>query len=167
MATDTRTRRGKAESVADPQPLATELISALARRVSFEFGGQLAPLGFTPAQYAVIDFLFDNRGSATQAEIARSVGVEQPTMAATLRRMERDNLIVRVADPSDGRQSFVSPTPSVRRKRARLAAAHRRVEAAMLARLGESEQADLKRLLGKVHAAAPAAARSKNSGPRT
>ena len=159
MATDTRTARRSAEPLAAADGLTTEMITQLARRTAFEFGGQLAPLGLTPAQFAVIDFLFTNGGSATQAEIARSVGVEQPTMAATLRRMERDNLIVRVADPSDGRQSFVSPTPAVKRKRARLAAAHQRVEVNMLASLSSSEQAELKRLLQKMHAVPSARAK--------
>ena len=136
--------------MADSGPLVIDLISALSRRGSFEFAAQLASLGATPAQFAVIDFLFGNGGSATQADIARSVGVEQPTMAATLRRMERDNLIVRVADPSDGRQSFVSPTPAVKRKRSRLAAAHQRAELTMLSPLSTSEQAELKRILLKM-----------------
>lgn len=152
MTSSTRTSRRAVEQVPDSGGLAMELLSQLARRSSFEFAAQLAPLGLTPAQFAVIDFLFTNGGSATQAEIARSVGVEQPTMAATLRRMERDNLIVRVADPSDGRQSFVSPTPAVKRKRARLAAAQERAEVAVLSMLSHSEQGELKRLLLKMQA---------------
>ena len=152
MTSSMRTSRRAAEPVPDSGALAMELLSQLARRASFEFAAQLAPLGLTPAQFAVIDFLFGNGGSATQAEIARSVGVEQPTMAATLRRMERDNLIVRVADPSDGRQSFVSPTPAVKRKRARLAAAQERAEVAILSTLTHSEQGELKRLMLKMQA---------------
>ena len=150
MTTSMRTSRRLAEPVPDPGGLAMELLCQLARRTSFEFATQLAPLGLTPAQFAVVDFLFSNGGSATQAEIARSVGVEQPTMAATLRRMERDNLIVRVADPSDGRQSFVSPTPMVKRRRARLAAAQERAEVAILSTLSHGDQAELKRLLIKM-----------------
>lgn len=152
MTSSTRTSRRAAEPVPDSGGLAMELLSQLARRASFEFAAQLAPLGLTPAQFAVIDFLFNNGGSATQAEIARSVGVEQPTMAATLRRMERDSLIVRVADPADGRQSFVSPTPAVKRKRAKLAAAQERAEVAVLTTLSHSEQGELKRLLLKMQA---------------
>jgi DNA-binding MarR family transcriptional regulator len=165
MATDTRKSRRKVEPQvdSDSDELATELISQLARRTSAEFAGQLAPLGLTPAQFAVVDFLVNNGGSATQADIARSVGVEQPTMAATLRRMERDNLIVRVADPSDGRQSFVSPTPAVKRKRARLTAAHARVEVNMLASLNHGEQAELKRLLQKIQAVVPARQRLRSA----
>ena len=152
MVMETRTRRA-AETKVEADDLTTEMISQLARRTAFEFAGQLAPLGLTPAQFAVIDFLFTSGGSSTQADIARSVGVEQPTMAATLRRMERDNLILRVADPSDGRQSFVSPTTSVKRKRAKLLAAHHRVEATMLAALDEAERLELRRLLVKVQSA--------------
>lgn len=150
MAIDTRVARRSMVSVVESEGLTTELISQLARRTAFEFSDQLAPLGLTPAQFAVIDFLFTSGGSATQAEIARSVGVEQPTMAATLRRMERDNLIVRVADPSDGRQSFVSPTPTVKRKRAKLTAAHHRVELTMLSALDDLEKIELRRLLVKM-----------------
>ena len=165
MATDTRKSRRKPEAQVeqDSEELATELISQLARRASAEFAGQLAPLGVTPAQFAVVDFLVNNGGSATQADIARSVGVEQPTMAATLRRMERDNLIVRVADPADGRQSFVSPTPAVKRKRARLTAAHERVEVNMLAGLNHGEQTELKRLLQKMQAVSPARQRLRSA----
>lgn len=152
MAMDTRARRAL-ETTVEADDLTTEVLTALARRTSFEFAGQLAPLGLTPAQFSVIDFLFTSGGSSTQAEIARSVGVEQPTMAATLRRMERDNLIVRVADPSDGRQSFVSPTTAVKRKRAKLLAAHHRVEATMLSALDESERLELHRLLSKIQGA--------------
>ncbi|SDO56369.1 DNA-binding transcriptional regulator, MarR family [Nakamurella panacisegetis] len=152
MAMETRSR-STPESGAEADELTTELIMQLARRTAFESAAQLAPLGLTPAQFAVVDFLLSGRSSATQAEIARSVGVEQPTMAATLRRMERDNLIVRVADPADGRQSFVSPTPAVKRKRAKLAAARHRVEATVLAALDETERRELRRLLTKVQTA--------------
>jgi len=166
MATDTHKRRRASELQADGNKgvLATELISQLARRASAEFAGQLAPLGLTPAQFAVVDFLVKNGDSATQAEIARSVGVEQPTMAATLRRMERDNLIVRVPDPSDGRQSFVSPTTAVKRKRSRLAAAHERAEVNVLSSLNRSEQAELKRLLNKLQSVAEDRPKLRSAG---
>ncbi|WP_163773899.1 MarR family winged helix-turn-helix transcriptional regulator, partial [Proteus mirabilis] len=41
-------------------------------------------------------------------ELARLAGVEQPSMAQLLARMERDGLIRREPDPSDGRSSLVS-----------------------------------------------------------
>ena len=54
-------------------------------------------------------FLALNDGAAyTQTELARIAAVEQPTMANTLQRMERDGLIARTPDPDDRRSSRVS-----------------------------------------------------------
>jgi MarR family transcriptional regulator for hemolysin len=47
----------------------------------------------------------------TQKELAISATVEQPTMANTLGRMERDGLIVRTPDPNDRRSALVALTP--------------------------------------------------------
>jgi DNA-binding MarR family transcriptional regulator len=44
---------------------------------------------------------------STQAELSRLIGIEQPTMAITLRRMERDGLIQRKPDTDHGRRSHV------------------------------------------------------------
>jgi MarR family transcriptional regulator for hemolysin len=52
----------------------------------------------------------------TQKELARLASIEQPTMASTLARMERDGLIERRADPNDGRSSLVSLSAKARRK---------------------------------------------------
>jgi MarR family transcriptional regulator, transcriptional regulator for hemolysin len=45
-----------------------------------------------------------------QKQLARLAGVEQPSMAQLLARMERDGLVAREADPSDKRSSLVSLT---------------------------------------------------------
>jgi DNA-binding MarR family transcriptional regulator len=47
---------------------------------------------------------------STQGELSRMIGVEQPTMANTLRRLERDGLIERSPDPNHGRRSRVKLT---------------------------------------------------------
>jgi DNA-binding MarR family transcriptional regulator len=44
---------------------------------------------------------------SSQAELSHLIGIEQPTMAITLRRMERDGLIQRKADPDHGGRSHV------------------------------------------------------------
>jgi len=62
--------------------------------------------GYMPVFFALIDGT-----PATQSELARWAAVEQPTMANTLARMERDALIARAPDPDDKRSSVISLTP--------------------------------------------------------
>ena len=73
---------------------------ALERRL---VGGNSGPM---PVFFA----LQDGR-AMTQKGLAQLAAVEQPTMANTLNRMERDGLIVRTPDPNDRRSALVSLTP--------------------------------------------------------
>ena len=61
-------------------------------------------------------FALQDGGSMSQKELVQLAAVEQPTMAATLSRMERDGLIVRTPDPKDGRSSRISLTPIGRQR---------------------------------------------------
>jgi MarR family transcriptional regulator for hemolysin len=56
-------------------------------------------------------FALQDGRSMTQKALAQLAAVEQPTMANTLNRMERDGLIVRTPDPNDRRSALVSLTP--------------------------------------------------------
>src|SRR5215217_2440702 len=81
-----------------------------ARLFTRELERQLAPTGIAPAYMPVLFALAD--GSAlTQTELARRAAVEQPTMAATLKRMQRDAMIERTPDPGDKRSALVALTP--------------------------------------------------------
>lgn len=65
-------------------------------------GGSAGPM---PVFFALLD------GDAlTQKELASVAAVEQPTMANTLQRMERDGLVARLPDPDDKRSARVSLT---------------------------------------------------------
>lgn len=61
-------------------------------------------------------FALQDGGSLSQKVLALQAAVEQPTMAATLNRMERDGLIARTPDPDDGRSARVSLTALGRRR---------------------------------------------------
>jgi len=56
-------------------------------------------------------FALQGGGAMTQKELAQLAAVEQPTMANTLNRMERDGLVQRTPDPNDRRSARVSLTP--------------------------------------------------------
>ncbi len=55
-------------------------------------------------------FALQGGRALTQKELAISATVEQPTMANTLARMERDGLVVRTPDPNDRRSAKVMLT---------------------------------------------------------
>jgi len=102
------TRFGKAEMALEP--LLGYEVNRLARQFGLAAQRRLARLGVQPGQLPILLAAYE-REDRTQAELARVVGVEQPTMAKTLQRMERDGLVYREADPADRRKSLIRLTP--------------------------------------------------------
>ncbi len=85
----------------------------LARLFAQRLAEAIAPLGLSPGVFPALLELWEQDGR-TQAELARALDIEQPTMAATLDRMERDGLIRREPDPEDGRRRRVLLTQKAR-----------------------------------------------------
>src|ERR1043165_9391725 len=79
----------------------------------------LGDMGVAPGQFAPLVMLFEQDG-LTQAELCRRINVEQPTMANTLQRMERDGLIRRKEDSEDKRRTLVHLTPRAREMQAKI-----------------------------------------------
>ena len=76
---------------------------------------RLKPLGFGVGYLPVLVALRDGQ-AGTQAELARTARTEQPPMAQMLVRMERDGLIKRMPDPTDGRRARVILTDAARKR---------------------------------------------------
>jgi len=89
----------------------------------------------------------------TQTELARLASVEQPTMANTLSRMERDGLIAREPDPTDRRSSLVSLNALGRQRAAEAMGAALAVNEAGFAGLSATERQMFFDLLHRVIAA--------------
>ena len=113
---------------------------------------RLKPRGLSPAHLPIFFALGDGE-SLTQKELAAAAAVEQPTMAATLARMERDGLIRRGPDPDDGRSSRVALTDAALRAVDDVRRATEAVNALALAALDDGERDAFLVLLGKVIAA--------------
>ncbi len=79
------------------------LVAQAARLFSQAFQARFAPHNVTPAQYPVLLHLWREDG-LTQHQLCDLVGIEQPTMANTLKRMERDGLVRKVQDDNDRRK---------------------------------------------------------------
>lgn len=98
-----------------PRQMPTLLINQYARVMAKQVDERLRPLGVTASQLPVLVAL-KGGGRMTQKALAETTGVEQPSMAQLLARMERDGLVRREPSPTDGRSSLVSLTPAAMRK---------------------------------------------------
>ena len=117
-------------------------VRALERRLLNGSAGQM------PVFLALLD------GSAyTQTELARLAAVEQPTMANTLGRMDRDGLIAREPDPNDRRSSLVSLNKLGRKRASEAMSAALEVNEAAFAGLSATERKTFFDLLHRVIAA--------------
>lgn len=92
-----------------PQEMPTLLINRLARALQKPVDERLKEVGISSSQLPVLIALKDGM-RRTQKELAEFAGVEQPSMAQLLNRMERDNLITREASTNDRRSSLISLT---------------------------------------------------------
>ncbi len=99
---------------------------------------RLTPLGMTPAHMPVLLAL--EHEPQPQKMLAARAGVEQPTMTATLNRMERDGLVERLPNPDDGRSSLVALTTKAREKLPAIEEAVREVNALALSGLGKKDR---------------------------
>ena len=84
----------------------------VARALERALNEELVPLGVTLRQWQVIACLI-LRKEACQADLARDLHVETPTLKGILDRMERHGWIERYASPVDRRCKLVRLTPAV------------------------------------------------------
>lgn len=83
--------------------------------------------------------------------LAGKVGVRRATMTGLLDRLEKDDLIKRLADHQDRRKIGIQLTSNGRRVLAELLPDYYRSIAKIMAKLTEKERLDLMSLLGKVN----------------
>lgn len=98
-------------------------------------------------------FALRNGCTMTQRDLAVGASVEQPTMANTLNRMERDGLILRQPDPDDGRSMLIALTPLGHERARQALDAAMTVNALALGGLSEAEREHFFALLRRVIAA--------------
>ena len=122
--------------------LATRLrlaIARSARRLRQESG-----TGLSPSLNAALATV-ERHGPLTPSELAGRERVQRPTATGLVCRLEEAGLVLRAADPADGRSSLVSVTPAGRKL---LAAGRTRKDAFLSERLdalGAEDRATLER----------------------
>jgi len=118
----------------------------LTRLLMMQLNEKTKPYGVTQGQLPVIFCLTEKEGQ-TQAELCEHIQVEQPTMANTLRRMERDGLIYRTACNLDKRQSRIFLTEQTRPTVNTLLDKRDEVLSRMAAHMSPEELSSLQRLV--------------------
>jgi DNA-binding MarR family transcriptional regulator len=125
------------------------LANHMARLFARGLTTRIKPLGLTIGTFPALLELWEKDG-LTQKELVVRLDIEQATMANTLARMERDGLIVRKKDVSDGRVQRVWLTDCARDLRGPAIEAARAENAATLSGLSENEQRQFIALMQKV-----------------
>lgn len=110
---------------------------------------RLKPLGLSSAHMPVMFALRDG-AEMSQKALARAAAIEQPTMAATLSRMERAGLVQRRPDPADRRAMLFSLTRPAREKAGAVWAAALEVNDLALSGLAPAERDAFLAMLGRV-----------------
>ncbi|MCP5080363.1 MAG: winged helix-turn-helix transcriptional regulator [Alphaproteobacteria bacterium] len=110
---------------------------------------RIAPLGIVTGQFPILLELWDQDG-ITQRELLAKLDVEQATLANTLTRMERDDLVKRTKHPSDARAQNIWLTVKARKIRERAYAAANETNALALSNLTSQEHEVFLDLMARV-----------------
>jgi DNA-binding MarR family transcriptional regulator len=134
-----------------PEVMPSLKITRIARALLKLNDTRLEPLGITASQLPVLAALKHGERS-TQKELAQLTGVEQPSMAQLLHRMERDGLIRREPNAADKRSSLIALTDKAIHQLRPGRDALRGIDAEACAGLSDAERATLLSLLTRVAA---------------
>lgn len=110
---------------------------------------ELAREEITFRQWEVLAWLA-LEGELSQAELADRLGIEAPTLAGILARMERGGWLERYPCPQDARKKRIRPTKKVEPVWNRMVQCCRRVRERAIAGLSAEELAQLKGICEKV-----------------
>jgi len=110
---------------------------------------RLALLGLHPGQELIVVDLHGHPGS-TQAELVARMGIEQPTIAKAVSRMERSGFVQRVQDDADRRVVRLRLTEQGEEAVDGVMAAWHEAEAAVTERLSAADRRELLRLLERI-----------------
>ena len=122
----------------------------ISRNNLFTLDKHMGPYGVAHGQFPVLRFLWISEGQ-TQAELRKKVLVEQPTLANTLKRMERDNLVKRIPDENDKRQTRIYLTEYAKELMPKLLGITDNINASILQCLTDKEKTQFISLLEKIY----------------
>jgi DNA-binding MarR family transcriptional regulator len=127
---------------------------AKANQIGSRFlGQQVAPLNITPVQAMVLGFLRDE-DRITSSELGKRTELDSATLTGIIDRLEAAELIERRGNPTDRRSIQVHLTEQGRFLGAKAVQLIAEANVKFLEMLTEKERGELRRLIGKLRAAA-------------
>jgi DNA-binding MarR family transcriptional regulator len=124
-------------------------VAHVGRLLASAINMRLTALGVRTGHLGTLLALYEQDGQS-QAELTRAVGVEQPSMALTLRRMEAAGLVRRKPDPDDRRRAIVTLTPQALAIRTDVQGLRRDIAAEALADFTREECASVLGMLNRL-----------------
>jgi len=121
------------------------------RQVSLHIDRLLADLGVSAQEGQILAFIAARDGVPVSA-LVRLIGVAKSTMTSILKRLERNGLVRRDANPGDGRSAHLSATAKGRRAGAVARARVLDLEGRLQRRLSEADLGTLARIVAAVTA---------------
>ncbi len=110
---------------------------------------RISRYGLTHTQFFLLVALYEENGILITA-LARKVALDKSTLTALLDRLERDDLIKRVAHPTDRRVIQIYLTPKAEALRDDLIRTYHEVNKYFLSRLSPEELRSFEEILGKL-----------------
>ncbi|MET8263670.1 MarR family winged helix-turn-helix transcriptional regulator [Micromonospora arida] len=104
------------------------------------------------AAYVILRHLAD-AGPQNVSALAARLNLDGSTVTRQVSALQRDGLITRTPDPSDGRGTVISPTPAGLQRMAAVQAARTRLYGDMLADWSAEDRDTLAALLGRLNQA--------------
>lgn len=120
-----------------------------ARLLARAIDQRLKPIGMSSGHMPVM-FALAHGDALSQRALTEFAAIEQPTMAATLARMERDGLVVRRPDPNDRRAWLYTLSDEGKEKSLKVREAGQAINEAALSGLSQDERDAFLAALAKV-----------------
>ncbi len=129
----------------DSDPTLAETVLAFSRAFRARHAGLLAQHGLHPGQDVLLMAIWESPG-LRQAELARRLAVEPPTVTRMVHRLERSGLLERRPDPDDGRVARIHPTARSRMLEMLVRRCWSELDAELITALGSGEAEELRHL---------------------
>ncbi len=127
------------------------LLHGTARAWRLKLDERLKPMGMSQAKWRTLLHLSIAPGALTQAEIAARLGIEEPSLATLLHRLENEGWVARKSSPRDRRCKMVLLGRRAQNVISRINAAAEELRHELLENISEADLRTCVRVLTRIY----------------